>query len=296
MTPADPRRTAAVLATLLLTLLAACDSGRASTPASPDPAGPPAPASYVALGDSYTAAPFVPTTDVAGGCFRSDGNYPSLVADELGPTRFTDVSCGGATSLDLRDRQRVAQGESSVPPQVRAVTRAADLVTVGVGGNDGNLFTQLVCGFTRQRFALCDVSSTADVEATLTRTRADVTRSLRRVVRAADPDALVLLVGYPRLVDPARSCPDLPLQGEQLRQVARVEQRLRATLRSAARQAGVGFLDLHDASRGHEICSDDPWVNGQETDRSRALAYHPFAAEQEAVADLVAERWREHAS
>ena len=36
--------------------------------------------SYVALGDSYTAAPLVPSTDTSNGCLRSSGNYPSLVA------------------------------------------------------------------------------------------------------------------------------------------------------------------------------------------------------------------------
>jgi hypothetical protein len=171
----------------------------------------------------------------------------------------------------------------------------AELVTVGIGGNDGNLFTRLVCGFTRKRFAQCDVSTTADVESTLARTRHSVAASLRLVRRAA-PEALVVLVGYPRLVDTSRACPSLPLQGAQQAEAARVEQRLRTTLRTAARRAGVEFLDLWPASRGHEICSDDPWVNGDRTDRSRALAYHPFAAEQRAVADLVVGLWREHAS
>ena len=35
---------------------------------------------------------------------------------------------------------------------------------------------------------------------------------------------------------------------------------------------------MYAASRGHDICSSDPWVNGRVTDRQRALAYHPFAA------------------
>ena len=38
---------------------------------------------YVALGDSYTAGPLIPTTDLAGGCARSDHNYPTLVADAV---------------------------------------------------------------------------------------------------------------------------------------------------------------------------------------------------------------------
>jgi hypothetical protein len=41
------------------------------------------------------------------------------------------------------------------------------------------------------------------------------------------------------------------------------------------------------ASRGHDLCADDPWVNGSVTDQKRAAAYHPFAEEQVAVADLV---------
>ena len=138
------------------------------------------------------------------------------------------------------------------------------------------------------------MSSTGDVERTLERTRVSVTRTLRRVASAAAPDALVVLVGYPRLVDPdRRPCRALDVEGAQVAQVSRVEQRLRTTLRTAARDAGVEFLDLYAESAGHEICSDDPWVNGRRTDRSRALAYHPFAEEQRAVADLVLERWRE---
>jgi lysophospholipase L1-like esterase len=247
---------------------------------------------YVALGDSYTAAPFVPTTDVAGGCFRSSGNYPSLVAARLEPSRVVDVTCSGADSGDLVGPQRVGGGEGTVPAQVRALRRDADLVTVGIGGNDGNLFSRLVCSFSRQQLPQCgSLPGTGDVDGTLARTRADVTASLRRVVRRAAPDALVLLVGYPRLVDPSRSCPSLPLRRDQREQFSRVEQRLRATIRTAAARAGVAFLDLWPASRGHEVCSDDPWVNGKDTDQRTALAYHPFAAEQRAVADLVVERW-----
>ena len=55
---------------------------------------------YVALGDSYTAAPLVPVTDVANGCFRSDHNYPALAAKALG-AELEDRSCGGARTADL---------------------------------------------------------------------------------------------------------------------------------------------------------------------------------------------------
>ena len=41
------------------------------------------------------------------------------------------------------------------------------------------------------------------------------------------------------------------------------------------------------ATEGHDICAEDPWVNGAVTDQQRALAFHPFAAEQAAVAEAV---------
>ncbi len=304
MTPADRRPRRAVLAGVLaaLTLLTACESGSASpappsssTTSSATPDGPPAPTAYVALGDSYASAPFVPTTDVASGCLRSTGNYPTLVAARLDPGAFVDVSCSGAASSDVVGRQRVLGG-STVPPQLRALRKDAQLVTVGIGGNDGNLFSQLVCSFNRGLAPCRRLSFAASTEETLANTRVDLTAALRRVVRRAAPDALVLLVGYPRLVDTDRTCPALPLKPGQQDELAIVEQRLRTTMRTSAADAGVEFLDLWPASRGHEICGDDPWVNGKDTDRTQALAYHPFASEQEAVAELVEQRWQEHAS
>jgi hypothetical protein len=48
--------------------------------ASSVPSAPPTSLKYVALGDSYVAAPLVPVTDVANGCFRSSAHYPSICA------------------------------------------------------------------------------------------------------------------------------------------------------------------------------------------------------------------------
>jgi hypothetical protein len=54
----------------------------------------------------------------------------------------------------------------------------------------------------------------------------------------------------------------------------------------------VEFLDVYAASRGHDVCSDDPWVNGRQTDTSRAAAFHPFpegmAGVARALEDLLA--------
>ena len=50
--------------------------------------------------------------------------------------------------------------------------------------------------------------------------------------------------------------------------------------------AGAEFVDLVEASQGHDICSDEPWVAGIRGAPKRAMGLHPYPAEQRAVADL----------
>ena len=292
------RRRAPAVAALLL--LVGCSSGSAgSEGAATEPTSSPgsdtsasrAALAYVALGDSYTSAPFVPVTDFAGGCLRSDGNYPQLLADQLGAS-VTDVSCGGATTAELTRRQRLGDGRGTVPPQLDAVRAGTDLVTLGIGGNDGDLFERLASacvGPDLRPLARCRSlgAALADASQVVAGTGRRVAQALR-AVRDAAPRADVVLVGYPRLTDPARSCPALPLTPADRGYVARLEARLDRALAAAARAAGARFADLRAASRGHEVCSTDPWVNGGVTDPQTALAFHPFPVEQQAVADTVA--------
>ena len=75
---------------------------------------------YVALGDSYSAGPLIPTTDLAGGCARSDHNYPSLLADELDAKTFVDVTCSGAKTHDITGVQRPFPDARSRPSSRRS--------------------------------------------------------------------------------------------------------------------------------------------------------------------------------
>jgi lysophospholipase L1-like esterase len=248
---------------------------------------------YVALGDSFTAAPYVPSTSLADGCFRSDGNYPQLVAAEL-EAELRDVSCSGADTSDLTGKQSVAGGRGAVPPQVDAVTADTDLVTLSIGGNDEDLFGTLIGRCTAvagQPGSPCADELTAEYGDTR-RVLAGIGDRVAAVldeVRATAPDAQVVLVGYPRMVAADRACAAMPLAEGDRPWLAGVEEQLNDALRRAARRSGADFADLHRASAGHEICSDAPWVNGRRTDQARALAFHPFAEGQEAVADVLVE-------
>lgn len=248
---------------------------------------------YVALGDSYSAGPLIPTTDLAGGCARSDHNYPSLVARRLGVRSFVDVTCSAATTRDLTHVQPTF-GDARIPPQIDQVTRATDLVTVGIGGNDLDLFATLVRICTRLRASNPTGSPCAaqlaahgpDLRVATTTISQRVAASLALIRRHA-PRATLVLVGYLRLVPDTGTCPALPLATGDYAEGRRISRVLDQALRRAARRGGVRYVDMYAASRGHDVCSTRPWVNGSRTDRTRALAYHPLAVGMRADAARV---------
>ncbi len=125
----EPGRRRSVLALAVLGLVVA-----AAACAPPPPPGPdPTPDEYVALGDSFTAGPFIPLPDGPLGCLRSDHDYPHLVAAQLGLPRFQDVSCSGARTSHMTETQDVTPGPPN-PPQFDALDTGTAVVTLGIGG------------------------------------------------------------------------------------------------------------------------------------------------------------------
>jgi lysophospholipase L1-like esterase len=258
------------------------------------PSAPPTSLRYVALGDSYSAAPLVPVTDVANGCFRSSANYPSIVAKKLG-AKLDDRSCGGASTKDFEHSQF-----PDVPAQLSALKPDTDVVTVGIGGNDEKVFGQLVgrCPSLKAsdpagapcRTAMNSSGKDALLSA-LDRTGTIVTRLLREVHQRA-PKAKVLVVGYPQIVSADHTCRELPLATGDYAYAQQVNFALTEMLRKAAQATSSTYVDVWTASKGHDICSADPWINGSMDNEKAAARYHPFANEQAAVAGLVLEKVR----
>ncbi|WP_161962283.1 SGNH/GDSL hydrolase family protein [Nocardioides speluncae] len=254
---------------------------------------------YVALGDSFTAAPFVPEYEQrSGSCIRSTTNYPKLVARKL-KTRAVDRSCSGADTRDLTVGSATRHGR--VPPQFAALDRRTDLVTLSMGGNDAQVFGTLVTECPTYRDS-DPTGSPCRAEmrrgggdrllTALRETRRSLVDAIKRIRQLA-PRARVLVVGYPKLAPDDGSCPDLlPLADGDYAYADELNRALNEALRGAARTAGIEFVDVYAASVGHDVCSDEPWVNGAVTITDQALQYHPFAREQRAVAELVLDTLR----
>ena len=294
---------------LLLAAAALLVTGCSGAPASdPPPSSAPSPApslsagegageKYVALGDSFTAGPLVPTTDLAAGCFRSDHNYPSLLAEGLGIEQFVDVSCSAARTRDLPRGQRTLQ-DVRVPPQLDALDADTTLVTVGIGGNDFGLYSHLTKTCLQARSSdpggsPCRTRMTSgggpDLVAVTGAIGRNVERALGQVADRA-PRARVVLVGYPRIAPGRGECPALlPYATGDVAFGDEVLRRLNTAMRRAADRAGAEFLDMYAASRGHDVCSAAPFVNGVNGDQQRAAAFHPLLRGMRAVADELAE-------
>lgn len=251
--------------------------------------------SYVAIGDSYTAGAGTGPV-VAGpgaGCAQVTASYPRLLATELG-ARLHDASCAGARASDATEPQVTGSG-ATWPSQLDALSADTDLVTVGLGFNDDGYFADATLGCAAVAATDRDGAPCRDLGAGAQRTAAstladrigDRLRDLLGEVEDRAPHAEVLLVGYPQLVPASGTCPQLPLAAGDYGYVRDQFDLLDEAMRQAAADAGVGFVDVHAASAGHDICaSDDAWVNGARP-TAGAAAYHPFAEEQKAVADLI---------
>ncbi len=250
---------------------------------------PPGPAyhHYVALGDSFTAAPYVPLPDPANGCSRSTNNYPQLLARDLGIEDLEDRSCTGAQTVDLYAlRQETGEGRS-VPPQFTALTPETDLVTVGIGANNDRLYARVATACRRSRTVCRLHDQRVLLSGIVGQVRRELAWTLREVRRDA-PRARVLLVTYPRLLPERGHCPLLP----RMRSVDRATFRglwagLHDAMAGAADDAGVELVDVYRASSGHDVCSSDPWVQGRTGDPHRAAGLHPLADGQVAVARML---------
>lgn len=272
--------TAAVAIALVVLALPLREPAPRPRPAAqPGPDRPPLSAPidrYAALGDSFTAGPLIPYVDASRtSCLRSSANYPAVLGDWLAARTVVDVSCSGADTTDLPGRQ------------LGAVTASTDLVTLGIGGNDFALFGALVgrcpalavgdptgspC---RDAFTAAD--GTDRLLSRMPRVEQRVVAVLAEVERRA-PDAVLAVVGYPRIAPARRTCPALPFAAGDYRWADRVERGLNAALANAARASGAVYVDTYRGSRGHDTCAGGAaWVNGQHTVATRALAYHPYA-------------------
>ncbi|MEZ5210802.1 SGNH/GDSL hydrolase family protein [Gordonia sp. (in: high G+C Gram-positive bacteria)] len=271
----------------LLTAVSALALGAILAPhaaAMPDPA--PRSGQYVSLGDSFVAAGSIATSD-SDGCSQAVDDVGHLVAARLPGVRFADWACSGAATGDVTTA-------GSMGPQIRGLGPRTEYVSLSIGGNDGNLFADLIQDCLVGAFCTPEVEKDAMAKIDILGPRLDATYA---AVRKAAPNAQVVVVPYLRILpDDPRACFADVLMGDVAVQRAnRVQMRLNKTITQRAERAGFTVVDPNTAP-GHSMCAPDGarWVSltgvGPGDD---GVPIHPTLAGRKHVAKLVAAAFRD---
>jgi lysophospholipase L1-like esterase len=245
------RRTLASLAVATTAVLASLTAATA-----PSHAAAKGPLRYVALGDSYSAASGVlPPDPTSPLCARSTSNYPHVIAAKTG-AQLTDVTCGAAQTKDYFTGQY-----PGVAPQLDALGKRTQLVTMTIGGNDNNTFISAIaeCGVaglsTLGQGSPCkDMYGTSFTDAITKTTYPALVKSLMAVGKAA-PHARVAILGYPWILPRTGGCFDkMPVATGDVPYLRGVEATLNSAVRRAAAATGATYVNLGKVSEGHDAC------------------------------------------
>ncbi|WP_299532513.1 SGNH/GDSL hydrolase family protein [uncultured Streptomyces sp.] len=289
-----PRTPLAAVSAALCTSLCAAGVLAAAAPvtsAAPrPPASAPAPLDYVALGDSFAAAPLVSPADPSNLlCVRSLADYPHVAAKALG-ARLTDVSCSAATAGDLSKPQH-----PGTRPQYEALNTGTDVVSITIGGNDtGLVAAALDCVnlLPEPVGSSCAARNTAggsDKVKDGIDAWAPQFGTVLAEIRRRSPHADVFVIGYGNYIRPGGCFPVQPLWADDATYLQGAVNHLGAVLRDAAHDHGATFVDTYRLGIGHDACAApaDRHTEGfVPTDDAAPL--HPNGKGAEAVGEALA--------
>jgi lysophospholipase L1-like esterase len=252
-----------------------------------------APGTYVAVGDSFTAGPGVLNQQLDQlGCFRSDHNYPRLVALARG-SALRDPSCSGAKTSDLTAPQAILGGAN--PPQFNSLDTGVATISMQIGGNDIG-FTEILsrCAALLPLGAPCRTAyaagGTDELSRRIAATAPKVAAALAEA-RRRSPHARIFVLGYPAILPEAGiGCwPSLPIAPDDVPYLRDTQKELNAMLAAQAAGAGATYVDVYTPSIGHDACQL-PGVRWVEPliPLSPAAPVHPNALGMQGMAAVLA--------
>ena len=283
------RRALAALAALALSAATLLGSSGA---VAAEPDGAP----YVAVGDSIAAGTGnLPYSDAS--CLRSAKAYPNLLGAAVGAPPVT-LACAGAATTEVL--QQVAMLDA-----VGALGAGTQLVTVTSGANSTGWQNALaVCAGGDSLACQHAIAAIGDVAQLRQETYAVLS-----AIRAAAPDAVIVITGYPRLFGTSGGTCTIGAYGGSPAKVTAqqaliansvvdglnlaIAQGLQAYQFEYALAHGMPDaivpVDVTAAFAGHGLCdTGDRWIAGLSSGKKADGAFHPNAAGQRAYAEAIA--------
>lgn len=218
---------------------------------------------YVALGDSYSSGVGTRSYISDGtSCQRSTYAFPKLVAAQKGYA-LNFKACSGATVATVTNTQ------------LSALTSGTEYVTISVGGNDAGFASVLTECAQPGWMSSCN-KSIDTAQAYINNTLPRRLSTLYASIRAKAPNAVVVVVGYPRVFmgeDCNAGTWFSPSEQTRLNATADL---LNAKLSAAAGARGFKWANPTARFTGHAVCDDVEWINGLSSPVSES--YHPNRA------------------
>jgi lysophospholipase L1-like esterase len=258
-----------------------------TSPASPGPSRTLPPATVVALGDSYSSGEGNGPYDAgAPGCDRGAGAWPRLLGHRIAGSTVTILACSGARTSAFSQSYRGQPTQLAALRSLEASGVKPSVVTITIGGNDAGFGSTLVsCVVFTCFWNGNDSTAVRYVEDTLP----GQLTSVYRQVKAAVPNARVIVVGYPGLIPSwgeTTGCSWLNTSNRS--QLNSLNSDVNRVAQRSARSAGAEFVSLSQTFRGHELCTSDSWLYPVGlNDAGLDASAHPNSHGQQAIADAV---------
>ncbi len=226
----------------------------------------------VSLGDSYASGVGTRSYDTASGsCYRSPYAYPVIAAARLGLDLAFAACSGARTSTVLNS-------------QLDGLAITTDYVTVTVGGNDVG-FVDVITSCAPPWWASDCHGAIDEAEHEIRTVLPARLDRLYAAIRAAAPNASVVVVGYPRLFMGEDCNAGTWFSPSEQRRLNAAADLLAQTTAARASVAGFTYVDPRAAFTGHAVCDEVEWVNG--LSHPVRESYHPNRAGQRGYAGLV---------
>ncbi|MFJ6000984.1 SGNH/GDSL hydrolase family protein [Arthrobacter sp. NPDC092385] len=222
--------------------------------AGPVVAAPKAPLAYVALGDSYASG--FGAGSYVNACGQSPLGLPGILDGKKQVELVADATCAGAKvatepggALDLPEQVTRARAAGALSP-------STDLVTISAGGNDAG-FGEAAGVCATQPAPVCAQFVAGQNAASLPVLALNLD-ALYKSIKAAAPNATVVVTGYPHLFSPEFGNPMIPVASQTAFNAG--TDSLNTVIRQQATANGFTFVDLVPKFEGHGLGSPSPWI------------------------------------
>lgn len=262
-------------------------------------------------------------------CHLSTRSYPYLIAKQLSllEQQFASVACSGAWSGDILDdsasyighfdqldgldqNERRAKKDSALQDffpghaaQIEFVKKyKPKVITVGIGGNDIGFKDKLVACITSRVTNVLASCAPATTEGTARlQDGKDIQNlyydlvELYEDLHRASVNTKIYAVSYPNIMKTGTACPyNVPFDDNERDYAVETVDYLNTVIEAAARDAGVGYINIEDSLAGMELCTapHETAVNGlaMGDDKFYVIgneSFHPTARGHRAMARAI---------